>query len=162
MALSGRSSHADLRPSTGNVGQGSPAMRISRSTWPGSAFCDSFRLTFRSRSRGEVRLSPQVTHCRLSCRSSKPHRPQKFWHFRLLPTTVCYMKTIVMILVAFVRKIVLSCATLQLENIALRQQVAVLKRERPMAGASPTSPGPASCLASSRHRPTPPIPKTAR
>ena len=36
-----------------------------------------------------------------------------------------------MILVAFVRKIVLSRATLQLENIALRHQVAVLKRERP-------------------------------
>ena len=41
------------------------------------------------------------------------------------------MQTIVMILVAFVRKFVLSRATLQLENIALRQQVAVLKRERP-------------------------------
>ena len=41
------------------------------------------------------------------------------------------MQTIVVILVAFVREIVLSRATLQLENIALRQQVAVLKRERP-------------------------------
>jgi len=41
------------------------------------------------------------------------------------------MQTIVMILVAFVRNFVLSRATLQLENIALRQQVAVLKRERP-------------------------------
>ncbi len=41
------------------------------------------------------------------------------------------MQTIVVILVAFVRAIVLSRATLQLENIALRQQVAVLKRERP-------------------------------
>ena len=41
------------------------------------------------------------------------------------------MKTIVMILVAFVHEIVLSRATLQLENVALRQQVAVLKRERP-------------------------------
>ncbi len=40
------------------------------------------------------------------------------------------MQTIVMILVAFVREIVLSRATLRLENIALRQQVAVLKRER--------------------------------
>ena len=67
----------------------------------------------------------------LSCRSSKPHRPQKSWHFSPLPTTVCYMKTIVMILVAFVHEIVLSRATLQLENVALRQQVAVLKRERP-------------------------------
>ncbi len=65
------------------------------------------------------------------CRSSKPHRPQKSWHFSPLPTTVCYMKTIVMILVAFVHEIVLSRATLQLENVALRQQVAVLKRERP-------------------------------
>ena len=36
-----------------------------------------------------------------------------------------------LILVAFVREIVLSRATLQLENIALRQQVAVLKRGRP-------------------------------
>ena len=66
-----------------------------------------------------------------TCRSSKPHRPQKSWHFSPLPTTVCYMKTIVMILVAFVHEIVLSRATLQLENVALRQQVAVLKRERP-------------------------------
>ena len=66
-----------------------------------------------------------------SCRSSKPHRAQKSWHFSPLPTTVCYMKTIVMILVAFVHEIVLSRATLQLENVALRQQVAVLKRERP-------------------------------
>ncbi len=41
------------------------------------------------------------------------------------------MQTIVMNLVAFVREIVLSRATLQLEIIALRQQVAVLKRERP-------------------------------
>ena len=41
------------------------------------------------------------------------------------------MQTIVAILVAFVREIVLSRATLHLENIALRQQVAVLKRERP-------------------------------
>ncbi|MCZ6841144.1 MAG: hypothetical protein O7G13_17940, partial [Alphaproteobacteria bacterium] len=41
------------------------------------------------------------------------------------------MQTIIMILVAFVRKFVLSRATSQLENIALRQQVAVLKRETP-------------------------------
>ena len=41
------------------------------------------------------------------------------------------MQTIVMILVAFVREIVLSRATLQLENIALRRQVTVLKREKP-------------------------------
>ena len=34
-------------------------------------------------------------------------------------------------LVAFVREIALSRATLRLEHIALRQQVAVLKRERP-------------------------------
>ncbi len=40
------------------------------------------------------------------------------------------MQTIVMILVTFVREFVLSRATLRLENIALRQQVAVLKRER--------------------------------
>ncbi len=40
------------------------------------------------------------------------------------------MQTIVVILVALVREIVLSRATLQVENIALRQQVAVLKRER--------------------------------
>ncbi len=36
-----------------------------------------------------------------------------------------------MILVAFVRELALSRATLQQENIALRQQVAVLNRERP-------------------------------
>jgi hypothetical protein len=41
------------------------------------------------------------------------------------------MQTIVVILVAFVREIFLSRATLHLENIALRQQVAVLKQERP-------------------------------
>jgi len=41
------------------------------------------------------------------------------------------MQTIIMILVDFLRVVVLSRATLQLENIALRQQVAVLKRERP-------------------------------
>ncbi len=41
------------------------------------------------------------------------------------------MQTIVVILVAFVREFVLSRATLQLENIALGQQVAVLKRKRP-------------------------------
>jgi hypothetical protein len=41
------------------------------------------------------------------------------------------MQKIVMILVAFVREFVLSRATLRLENIALRQQNAVLKRERP-------------------------------
>ena len=41
------------------------------------------------------------------------------------------MRTIVMILVALVRETVLSRATLQLENISLRQQLAVLKRERP-------------------------------
>ena len=40
------------------------------------------------------------------------------------------MQKIVVILVAFVRKIILSRAPLQLENITLRQQVAVLKRER--------------------------------
>jgi hypothetical protein len=37
------------------------------------------------------------------------------------------------ILVAFVREIILSRAALWLENIALRQQVAALKRERPWA-----------------------------
>ncbi len=41
------------------------------------------------------------------------------------------MQTIIVILVAFVREIVLSRATLQLEIIALRQQLAVLRRERP-------------------------------
>ncbi len=41
------------------------------------------------------------------------------------------MQTIVMILVAFVREIPMSRATLRLENFALRQQIAVLKRERP-------------------------------
>jgi hypothetical protein len=41
------------------------------------------------------------------------------------------MQTIITILAAFVRVIVLSRATLQLENVALRQQVAVLRRERP-------------------------------
>ena len=41
------------------------------------------------------------------------------------------MQTIIMILVDFLRVVVLSRATLQLENIALRHQVAVLKRERP-------------------------------
>jgi len=55
----------------------------------------------------------------------------EFWHFGALPATVCSMQTIVMNLVAFVREIALSRATLQLEIIALRQQVAVLKRERP-------------------------------
>ena len=55
----------------------------------------------------------------------------EIWHFSPLPTTVCNMQTIVMNLVAFLRAIVLSRATLRLENIALRQQVAVLKRERP-------------------------------
>ena len=65
------------------------------------------------------------------CRSSKPCRPRKSWHFRPLPATICGMQMIVVILVAFVREIVLSRARLQLENIALRQQVAVLKRDRP-------------------------------
>jgi len=41
------------------------------------------------------------------------------------------MQTIVVILVALVRAIVLSRTTLPLENIALRLQVAVPKRERP-------------------------------
>ena len=48
-----------------------------------------------------------------------------------MPATVRSMQTIILILVAFVREIVLSRATLQLENIALRQQVAILTRERP-------------------------------
>jgi len=47
------------------------------------------------------------------------------------------MQTIIMILVAFVRNFVLSRATLQLENIALRQQVAVLKRETPRSRLRP-------------------------
>jgi hypothetical protein len=41
------------------------------------------------------------------------------------------MQAIIVIFVAFVRDIVLSRAGLQLENIALRQQVAVLKRDKP-------------------------------
>ncbi len=41
------------------------------------------------------------------------------------------MQTIVTVLVAFVREFTLSRATVRLENIALRQQIAVLKRERP-------------------------------
>ena len=65
------------------------------------------------------------------CRSSKPCRPRKSWHFRPLPANICGMQMIVVILVAFVREIVLSRARLQLENIALRQQVAVLKRDKP-------------------------------
>ena len=65
------------------------------------------------------------------CRSSKPRWWQKHWQFSLPPATVCDMQTIVIILVAFVREMAMSRATLQLENIALRQQVAVLKRERP-------------------------------
>ena len=65
------------------------------------------------------------------CRSSKSRRRQKSWHFSALPAPVCSMQTIIMILVDFLRVVVLSRATLQLENIALRHQVAVLKRERP-------------------------------
>ncbi len=61
----------------------------------------------------------------IGCRSSKPRRLQKSWHFSPLPATVCDMQTIAWILVAFVREIVLSRATVRLENIALRQQVAV-------------------------------------
>jgi hypothetical protein len=41
------------------------------------------------------------------------------------------MQTIVMILVVFVREFALSRTTVRLENVALRQQVALLKRERP-------------------------------
>ncbi len=41
------------------------------------------------------------------------------------------MQTIVVIFVAFFREIILSRTTLQLENIALRQQVAALKRDKP-------------------------------
>ena len=77
--------------------------------------------------RGE--LAPYSSHT--GCRSSKPRRRRNSWRFSLLPATVCGMQTIIMILVDFLRVIVLSRATLQLENIALRQQVAVLKRERP-------------------------------
>ena len=51
--------------------------------------------------------------------------------FQPLPDTVYGMQTIVVIRVTYVREIVLSRARLQLENIALRQQVAVLKRDRP-------------------------------
>ncbi len=47
------------------------------------------------------------------------------------------MRTIVVILVALVREFALSRATLRLENIALRQQMAVLKRERPRPGLHP-------------------------
>ncbi len=47
------------------------------------------------------------------------------------------MQTIVTILVALVREFALSRATLRLENIALRQQMAVLKRERPRPGLHP-------------------------
>ena len=64
------------------------------------------------------------------CRSSKPRRPQISWQFSPLPATVCSMQTIDVILVALVREIILSRATLQLENVALRQQVAVMMRER--------------------------------
>jgi hypothetical protein len=46
-----------------------------------------------------------------TCRSSKPRRPQKSWHFSPLPATVCGMQTIIMILVAFVREIAMSRAT---------------------------------------------------
>ena len=83
--------------------------------------------------RGGSRRRGSTTSCRAgtACRSSKPRRPRKTWHCSPLPATVCDMQTIVMILVAFVREFVLSRATLRLENIALRQQVAVLNRERP-------------------------------
>ena len=50
---------------------------------------------------------------RQGCRSSKPCRPRKSWHFRPLPATICGMQMIVVILVAFVREIVLSRARLQ-------------------------------------------------
>ncbi len=51
--------------------------------------------------------------------------------FQPTAATVRSMQTVIVILVAFVRAIVLSRAGLQLENIALRQQVAVLRRDRP-------------------------------
>ena len=65
----------------------------------------------------EARFTRQFT----ACRSSKPHRPRKTWYFSPPPATVRGMRTIVVILVALVREIVPSRATLQVENIVLRQ-----------------------------------------
>ncbi len=73
----------------------------------------------------------------LACPSSKPRRLRKTLHFSPFPATVRSMQMIVVIPVALVREIVLSRATLQLENIALRQQAAVLKRERPRSWLRP-------------------------
>ena len=64
------------------------------------------------------------------CASSKPHVPQKSYHFRPPPATVVGMHTTIMILVATLRETFPSRASLHLENLALRQQVAILKRER--------------------------------
>ncbi len=62
------------------------------------------------------------------CASSKPHLPRKSWHLRPPTATVVGMHTTIVILVAALRETSLSRASRHLENLALRQQVAILKR----------------------------------
>ncbi len=59
--------YVGFTPSTGNVGHVSPAMRISRSMRPESAFCDFIRSTPRSRRSWRIRRQPLLT------RSGKSH-----------------------------------------------------------------------------------------
>ncbi len=80
--------------------------------------------------------SPYCTcrvHCsfRSRCPSHLSHPPQKPWNFPPPPDTLSGMHKIIEILLGVFREIFLDRAALHTEILALRQQVAILKRKRP-------------------------------
>ena len=65
------------------------------------------------------------------CASHLFHPPQKPWNFRPPPDTLAGMDKTIETFLTIVREAFPSRAALHTEILALRQQVAVLKRERP-------------------------------
>ena len=66
-----------------------------------------------------------------ACASHLFHPRQKLWNFRPPPDIFAGMDKTIEIFLTIVREAFLSRAALHTEMLALRQQVAVLKRERP-------------------------------
>src|SRR5712692_9090056 len=67
----------------------------------------------------------------LSCACSKLRKAEKVWRFSRQRHTVVGMITILSALVSLLRFRVRSRASLELELVALRHQVGVLRRQRP-------------------------------
>ncbi len=84
----------------------------------------------RGRQRQQDRRQPRRQHRLAGCPCSNLHKAEKDWRFSRAGRNVTVMVTILCALVSFFEFRVRSRASLELELIALRHQVIVLRRQR--------------------------------